>query len=217
MSRELGFFLRSDCSLTLFFLHFTLAENLKEVAMRNFFIKHWTLTSIGILAIAAAWIVWSAVPVGMTTGGNIPAPMEGFLAPDLELTTLEGEMIRLSDLRGKVVLINFWASWCPPCRSEMPAMEQIHLEYGPDGFVILAVNNLRQDDLAKADQFVTEMGLTFPILLDADGRISASYQVHSLPTSFFVDQNGIIQEIVIGAMPEALLRTRAEELPKEAE
>jgi thiol-disulfide isomerase/thioredoxin len=198
-------------------VHFTLAEIPKEQAMKKILINHWTLTSIGILILAAMWVGWSTVPANATTEGKIPAPMTGFLAPDFELVTSNGEVMRLSDLRGKVVLINFWASWCPPCRSEMPAMQQIHVEYGADDFVILAVNNLRQDDLADAERFVIERGLTFPILLDTDGQVFAFYQVHSLPTSFFVDQNGIIREIVVGGMSEALLRTRAENLLGEAE
>jgi peroxiredoxin len=143
--------------------------------------------------------------------------MEGFLAPDFELVTMDDEIVQLSNLRGKVVLVNFWASWCPPCRSEMPAMQQIYTEYGPDEFVILAINNGRQDNPSDAEQFVNEKGLTFPILLDSDGLVSALYQVHSLPTSFFIDREGIIREIVIGGMSEALLRTRAEKLLMEGE
>lgn len=181
--------------------------------MKDFIKKHWTLSSIGILLLAALWIWWSAVPAGAVTTGNNPAPMEGFLAPDFELKTLDGEPISLSDLRGKAVLINFWASWCPPCRSEMPAMQQVYEEYGPDEFVILAVNGSYQDRLTDAESFVAERELTFPILLDTQGQVSATYQVRSLPTSFFVDRDGIIQEIVIGGpMAEALLRTRAENL-----
>ena len=181
--------------------------------MKDLFNKHWTLTSIGILVLAALWIWWSAVPAGAVTMRNNPAPMEGFPAPDFELKTLDGEPISLSDMRGKAVLINFWASWCPPCRSEMPAMQQIYEEYGPDEFVILAVNSTHQDRLTDAESFVAERGLTFPILLDTQGQVSSTYQVRSLPTSFFVDRDGIIREIVIGGpMAEALLRTRAENL-----
>jgi cytochrome c biogenesis protein CcmG/thiol:disulfide interchange protein DsbE len=181
--------------------------------MKAFINKHWTLTAIGILLLGALWMAWSAVPAGGTTDGNPPAPIEGFLAPDFELTTLEGETIRLSGLRGKAVLVNFWASWCPPCRSEMPAMQQIYTEYGPDGFVILAINSTHQDRLTDVQSFVTERSLTFPILLDHAGQVSADYQIRSLPTSFFIDSDGIIREVVIGGpMAEALLRTRAASL-----
>ena len=181
--------------------------------MRTFFDRYWTLTSIGILILGALWIGWSAPPPGSTTAGVIPAPQEGFLAPDFELVTLDGEMVCLSDLRGKAVLVNFWASWCPPCRSEMPAMQQVYDDYGPTEFVVLAVNNTHQDRIDDAEAFVAEQGLTFPILLDTDGNASEKYQVRSLPTSFFIDPAGIIREIVIGGpMSEALLRTRVDNL-----
>jgi len=189
---------------------------LDELIMKDFVNHHWTLTAIGILVIGVLWIAWSAVPVGSTTEGNIPAPMEGFLAPDFQLTTLDGETIVLSELRGKAVLVNFWASWCPPCRSEMPAMQQVYADLNSNDFVILAVNSTQQDRLTDVDEFVAERNLSFPILLDHDGQVSALYQVHSLPTSFFVDPNGIIREVVIGGpMAEALLRTRAERLSRE--
>ena len=180
--------------------------------------KYWTPFSAFILLFAAVWIAWSVVPAGSTTEGITPAPMEGFLAPDFELTTLDGERITLSELRGQAVLVNFWASWCPPCRSEMPAMQQVYSDFGADGFVILAVNSTHQDRLADVEGFGAERNLTFPILLDQDGQVSARYQVRSLPTSFFIDPDGIIQEVVIGGpMAEALLRTRAENLFEEAD
>lgn len=97
-------------------------------------------------------------------------------------------------------------------------MQQVYSDFGPDGFVILAVNSTHQDRLADVEGFVAERKLTFPILLDQDGQVSARYQVRSLPTSFFIDPNGIIQEVVIGGpMAEALLRTRAESLFEEAD
>jgi cytochrome c biogenesis protein CcmG, thiol:disulfide interchange protein DsbE len=95
-------------------------------------------------------------------------------------------------------------------------MQQIYNEYGPDEFVVLAVNNTHQDQLGDVESFVAERGLTFPILLDTTGQVTTAYQVRSLPTSFFVDRDGIIREIVIGGpMAEALLRTRAENLLSE--
>jgi peroxiredoxin len=179
--------------------------------------KHWTLISILILALAAGWIWISAAPPGSTTGGAIPAPAENFLAPDFSLTTLDGETVSLADFRGKVVLLNFWASWCPPCRSEMPAMERVYQDYANQGFVILAVNATQQDSPDAARQFVNEKGLTFPILLDTSGTVSALYRTRSLPTSFFIGADGIIDEVVIGGpMSEALLRTRVETLLSEA-
>ncbi|MFC1997020.1 peroxiredoxin family protein [Chloroflexota bacterium] len=184
--------------------------------MQKLLDKHWTITSILILALGAGWIWMSAVPQGSTTPGGIPAPQEEFLAPDFKLNTLDGDSITLSDLRGKAVLVNFWATWCPPCRSEMPAMQQVFDDYGPDELVILAVNSSYQDQSDDVDTFVFERGLTFPVLLDTTGEISDQYQVNSLPTTFFIDPEGIIKEIVIGGpMSEALLRTRVDRLLRE--
>jgi cytochrome c biogenesis protein CcmG, thiol:disulfide interchange protein DsbE len=170
-----------------------------------------------ILGVGALWVWVSTAPPGSTTAGEIPAPKESFLAPDFELATLNGETIRLNELRGQPVLINIWASWCAPCRAEMPAMQRVFEAYGDQGFTILAVNATNQDSPNQAADFVQQHQLTFPILMDISGQVSQAYQVHSLPTSFFVDSQGIIQEIVIGGpMSEALLRTRVENLLKEA-
>ncbi|MBC8496885.1 MAG: TlpA family protein disulfide reductase [Anaerolineales bacterium] len=172
---------------------------------------------IYILILGAAWIWFSAAPAGSTTSGEIPAPQEGFLAPDFTLQNVAGETITLSELRGQPVLINLWASWCGPCRAEMPAMQRIYESYQEQGFVILAVNATNQDSPNSAAAFAVEHSLTFPILLDVDGAVSGLYRLRSLPTSFFVNREGIIEEIVIGGpMSEALLQTRVENLLEEA-
>jgi len=168
-----------------------------------------------LLLLGAAWFWLSAAPMGSTTAGEIPAPQEGFLAPHFTLDTLSGDIVTLSELHGTPVLINLWASWCGPCRAEMPAMQRIHERYG-DQFTILAVNATNQDNPNAAAAFVSEHGLSFPILLDHDGSVSAQYQLRSLPTSFFVNREGIIEEVVIGGpMSEALLQTRVERLIEE--
>jgi len=172
---------------------------------------------IVILITSAIWIWYRAAPPGTTTAGEIPAPKEGFLAPELTLDTLTGQSIALADFRGQPILINVWASWCAPCRAEMPAMQRVYEAYYEQGITILAVNATNQDNLNNVASFVDDHNLTFPILLDTAGEVSQAYQVYSLPTSFFVDQKGIIQEIVIGGpMSEALLRTRLENLLQEA-
>ncbi|MCS6993629.1 MAG: TlpA family protein disulfide reductase [Anaerolineales bacterium] len=169
-----------------------------------------------ILLAGLLWIGFSAAPQGSTTSGKIPAPQAGFLSPDFTLTTLNGETIRLFDLRGRVILLNIWASWCPPCRAEMPAMQRVWEEYRAQGVVVLAVNATSQDTLADAQAFVAENGLTFPIPLDTEGEVTRLYRVSSLPTSFFIGADGVIREVVIGGpMAEALLRSRIEELLQE--
>src|SRR5512146_2019599 len=93
-----------------------------------------------------AWSFVSADRSGASTAGKVPAPQQGFLAPDFELKTLDGESAKLSDLRGQAVLVNLWATWCPPCRAEMQSIEKVYQEYKDQGFTVLAVNMTRQDD-----------------------------------------------------------------------
>lgn len=175
--------------------------------------RYWNLGVALILLLGVGWIAVSTVEPGSTTSGRTPAPHQGFLAPDFTLNSLDGRAYRLSDLRGQVVLINFWASWCLPCRTEMPDMEEAYQEYVSRGLTILAVNSTVQDKPVQVRAFVEDNRLSFPVLMDAIGNVTEAYQISALPTSFFVDRDGIIQEVVIGGpMPEALLRERIEKL-----
>ncbi len=168
-----------------------------------------------LLAGGFAWILFSADRAGTSTAGKIPAPQTGFLAPDFKLKTPDGETIQLSDLRGQPVLVNLWATWCPPCRAEMQTLETVYNDYKGQGFTVLAVNMTSQDDPNLVMPFVRERGLTYPILLDEKGEVAKAYQMKSLPSSFFINRDGTINEVVIGGpMAEALLRTRIEELLK---
>lgn len=168
-----------------------------------------------LLILGLAWIFVSADRTGTSIAGKIPAPQQGFLAPDFKLKTTNGETVKLSDLRGRAVLVNLWATWCPPCRAEMPAIEKIYNAYKDDGFIVLAINMTYQDTFANIAPFIEEYGLTFPILLDETSEVGTAYQLRSLPSSFFIDREGIIREVVIGGpMAEALLRTRVEEILK---
>ncbi len=118
---------------------------------------------------------------------------EGHQAPDFALKTLEGKTLRLSELRGKkVVLINFWATWCPPCRLEMPTMQQIYSEYGKKGFEILAVN-IEPDAKQEIREFIKELRLTFPVLLDPQMKVAREYRLFGLPASVLVDRKGIVR------------------------
>lgn len=168
-----------------------------------------------ILIAGAAWIALSVDKTGASTSGNIPAPQAGFAAPDFSLNTPTGETYKLSELRGQAILVNLWATWCPPCRAEMPAIEKMYKEYKDQGFMVLAVNMTYQDDPFAVVPFIEEYGLTFPILLEETGDAASAYQLRSLPSSYFINRNGIINEVVIGGpMSEALLRTRIEEILK---
>jgi peroxiredoxin len=177
-------------------------------------IQRWTTYAI-ILLLGFAWILISADRSGTSTSGLIPAPQQGFLAPDFELQTTTGETVRLSDLRGQAVLVTLWATWCPPCRAEMPAIEKVYNDYKDEGLVVLAVNMTYQDTPSNIAPFLEEYDLTFPVLLDETGSVGNAYQLRSLPSSFFIGRDGIITEFVIGGpMAEALLRTRVEEILK---
>jgi len=166
-----------------------------------------------ILLLGLAWTLASADKSGTSTAGKIPAPQPGFLAPDFELKTPAGETIRLSDLRGQAVLVNLWATWCPPCRAEMQTIEKVYKEYKDQGFTVLAINMTYQDEPRAVVPFVNEQGLSFPILLDETGEMANAYQLRSLPSSFFIDRKGIVNQVVIGGpMAEALLRARIEDI-----
>nr|WP_070121368.1 redoxin domain-containing protein [Bacillus marinisedimentorum] len=139
-----------------------------------------------------------------TAGGEAAAEpastglQKGDMAPDFELETLGGEAVKLSDYRGKKVLVNFWATWCPPCRAEMPDMEKF---YNDKDVEILAVN-LTETEGTPGDvqPFVDDFGLTFPILMDTSSDVSSKYRISPIPTSYFIDTKGRIASVSLGAM-----------------
>lgn len=127
----------------------------------------------------------------------------GDMAPDFQLQTLAGETAKLSDYLGQRVMVNFWATWCPPCRAEMPDMEKFHQA---KDVVILAVNLTETEPNAQQVQnFVNEFNLTFPILLDEEIEVATSYGIRPIPTSFMIDSNGIIQYKALGALNYELM------------
>lgn len=119
-------------------------------------------------------------------------------APDFTLPDLNGNEVSLSDFRGKVVFLNFWATWCPPCRKEMPSMEVLYQRLKDKDFELLAVSLDRQGSSA-VEPFIRDYGLTFPILLDLNGDLARTYKVRGIPSTFIVDKEGLIAERVVGA------------------
>ncbi len=128
------------------------------------------------------------------------APTVGLPAPDFRLSTLAGESTRLSDLRGRPVLLNFWASWCEPCRSEMPAIAEARTVHRHTGLEVLAVNLRDQERGRDVQRFVEESGLSFPILLDAKGKVRRLYRIRAVPATIFVDSSGIVRFIHAGPL-----------------
>lgn len=173
---------------------------------------------IVVLSLGVGWTLLSRLPSAAANAAvQIAIPREGFASPDFTLDLLEGGDVTLSDLRGKLVMVNLWASWCPPCRAEMPAIQKVYQDYQELGLVVLGVNTTNQDNEADAAAFVREYGLTFPIPLDRDGSVSARYELRGLPTTFFIDRNGIIRSVVVGGpMSEAVIRSKVEDLLKES-
>lgn len=138
---------------------------------------------------------------------------KGQRAPDFTLANLEGNSMRLSDYQGKRVLLNFWASWCPPCQVEMPHMQKFYEDYQQQDVVILGVNmtsiEKHQDDV---QQFISKGAYTFPILLDPKGEVMQAYQVTAYPTTYLLDSSGVIQDKFVGAMSYELMKKYASEL-----
>lgn len=161
-------------------------------------------TALFTLIFFGLWVLYVLLMpnTGKTAGLGVPI---GEAAPDFELQTIEGKSYRLSDLKGKPVMINFWATWCPPCRAEMPAMQEAFKEFEAEGFTILAVN-LNESDVA-IKSFIDRYGLTFPIVVDKQDKVSKAYDIVPLPTSYFVDRDGIVQGKWTGEIRKEQLRT----------
>jgi peroxiredoxin len=144
---------------------------------------------------------------GPATGTTHPADRT-LVAPDFALPDLEGKVRRLSAFREKVVLLNFWATWCPPCRTEMPSMEALYQAYKDQGFELLAVSSDVQG-AAIVRPFMEKYRLSFPALLDTSGRINLMYGVRSIPVSYLLDRQGRVVSREIGARNWANAEARA--------
>jgi peroxiredoxin len=125
--------------------------------------------------------------------------MEGQPAPDFSLKTSTGENLRLSEYRGDVVMINFWATWCGPCRQEMPLLDELYSRYQRVGFNLLGVNI--DDDSRRAMQMIEELGVNFPVLFDARKEVSKLYEVEAMPVTVIVDRSGNVRYIHHGYKP----------------
>ncbi len=124
-------------------------------------------------------------------------PEIGKMAPDFTLNGLDGQEVSLSDLRGRPVLLNFWASWCGPCRLEMPFLQEIYEKWAGTGLVLLAVN--LQEDPDEVREFVGGAGFSFPVLLTTGNEIPLAYNIRGIPATFFIDADGVIRDIKVGA------------------
>ena len=160
------------------------------------------LIGVIVLTICSACV---APPSADTTGTAGTAPEVGSYAPDFSLTALDGRPVALSDLRGQVVLLNFWTTDCVPCRAEMPDIQAAYQDYQDRNFVVLSIN-VKEGERAVA-QFAQEFHLTMPVLLDRDGSTTRRYRVRGLPTSFLVDPEGVIRKLKVGEINYAYIES----------
>lgn len=191
----------------------------------------------GLVVVTAALLNVITRPLGTVGGGVLPNPLPtafligepkvglrpGDLAPEFEvtredgttfsLTDLNGSPIRLADLRGKAVWVNFWATWCPPCQFETPIMRETYETYRDRGLVLVAINV--QETVDAASGYAARYGLTYPIGADISGDIFHAYRVFALPTQFFIDPDGMIVDVVNGPVTLEGAASRVEAiLPK---
>lgn len=152
----------------------------------------------------------AVLPGARAAVATTPAPVVNHLAPDFTLRDLSGAPVQLAELRGQVVLINVWATWCPPCRAEMPAIQTVYEQYRGEGFTVLAVNI--REDAATISDFMAQNGLTFPALLDDDGAVSNRYQARVYPSSYFVDRAGVVRAVYRGPMARSVIASTVEQL-----
>jgi peroxiredoxin len=171
-------------------------------------VKRWPPIAATILTLLAASLLAACAGPGQAAPRGI---YEGYLAPDFGLKNLDGQRISLSDYRGEVVLVNFWATWCPPCRAEIPAIEAAYQQRNQEGFVVLGLTDEPAD---LVQPFVDEMGMTYPVLLDEGGKVATKYRPTGLPMSLVIDRNGIIHTRHVGFLTdEQLAQYLAETLP----
>src|SRR5438105_13973428 len=156
------------------------------------------LSAIGVLLVLSGLLGMAARP-----------PLVGSPAPEIVLKDLQGRDVKLSDLRGKVVLVNFWATWCKPCKEEMPAMQASYDKLRDKGFVVLAVNEL--EDTARVAEHIRTHGHTFEVVMDQNNRVANMYGVVGLPASFLIDPQGIVRERISGSL---LTESHIEEMVK---
>jgi peroxiredoxin len=175
----------------------------------------WIILGVGLLfGLALGLLVFYGIPAWPVSGQSLvtpggptltpaPAAVVGAPAPDFTLSDVTGNEVALSKLKGQVVLINFWATWCGPCRVEMPAIQRRSEAFKEEGFTVLAVNF--DEPLTEVSAFAHSLNLTFTVLLDPGGVVNDLYHARGYPSTFIVDRSGVIKQLHIGLMTEKQL------------
>ena len=152
---------------------------------------------VGLLIIGLVWFL-----TGRTAEPALPAVGElRRPAPPIDLPSLDGSRVRLADYRGQIVMVNFWATWCEPCKEETPALQAVHQQLRDEGLVIIGINLRKQEpDDAAIRAFIAEYGVTYPIALDIDAEAARLFQISPIPTSYFIDSRGDIRFVRVGTI-----------------
>jgi peroxiredoxin len=135
---------------------------------------------------------------------TVKPPQVGSPMSDFTLSDLSGKQVRLSDFRGRPVLINAWATWCPPCRAEMPDLHRLYQEHQEEGFVVLAINS--GEEAGQVRQFIQQSGFTFPVLLDSGNNLLDALGIRNLPTSILIDRDGTVRAMQVGMLTPAAIQ-----------
>jgi len=165
--------------------------------------RRLAIVVVALAALAFLVLVAVAVPLGSTDTESVAIsghPLVGKPAPGIELATPDGEAVSLAALRGRPVLVNFWATWCLPCRDEFPLLAGAYAQHAEDGLEILGI--VHDDTVDGARAFAADMGATWPILLDPDDAAWADYLGVGMPTSFFIDAEGVVRAASLGGFTE---------------
>ena len=172
-------------------------------------VRWWPWIAGGLLAVAVCGPARADPPAlpSLLKTLNLRSYPSGTLAPHFSGRTLDARQLSVTDLRGKVIVLNFWASWCHECRPEMPVLEQLHREFAPRGLAIIGVN--AREEAAAIRPYARVLGLTFPLILDPDGKINTLYGVVGLPATFVVGRDGRAVAFGIGSREWASAPARA--------
>ncbi|WP_139489229.1 thiol-disulfide oxidoreductase ResA [Brevibacillus dissolubilis] len=158
---------------------------------------------LGVLVAALVFAIYSSLSQDDVVG-------KGDTAPNFYSTEVGGKSVQLTDLRGKGVVVNFWGSWCEPCKEEMPALEKMWHTYKDQGVVFIGLN-IGESEIT-ATQFAKQMGVTFPIWMDPKREVTKVYKVSSIPATYFIDKDGEIQDVFVGPMSEEIIKEKVEKI-----
>lgn len=161
------------------------------------FLSRWKEAVL--LVIIVSFIALFAVFIVGKKGAPVKVISEGDAAPDFSLPALDNRVVRLSDFRGRVVMLHFWATWCPPCVEEMPGIEQLYKAFKDSGLEILAVS-VDEDGASAVSPFMKKNNLTFPVLLDRGRRVASGYGTFKFPETYVIDRGGIVRFKAIGSL-----------------